>query len=126
MKSSDLLGPLEAEVMEIMWHKSNATVREVVAILSEQRNLAYTTVMTVMNNLVDKGLLHRIPKGRAFTYTTALSRDEFFALRSEEAVNQVIEQYGDLAIARFLEAVADIDPEQLERLRKLASRKRSD
>ena len=56
-----LLGPLEAEVTTLMWERRESTVREVVDSLRGRRELAYTTVMTIMNNLVTKGLLTRNP-----------------------------------------------------------------
>ena len=89
MAAPELLGPLESEVMEVMWLRGQATVREVLMALRPQRELAYTTVMTVMNNLVTKGLLERRPDGRAFTYVVALSREEFLKQKSQEAVTAV-------------------------------------
>ena len=56
---------------EVMWEVEQATVRQVVAILQERRSIAYTTVMTIMNNLVTKGLLKRIPQGKAYLYRVA-------------------------------------------------------
>jgi predicted transcriptional regulator len=117
---SGLLGPLESEIMAVMWEVERATVRQVVAILQERRSIAYTTVMTIMNNLVTKGLLKRIPQGKAYLYKVALSREAFLRRASEEAVSGVLARFGDLAIARFLEAAAKLPPEELERLKELA------
>jgi predicted transcriptional regulator len=117
---SGLLGPLESEVMELMWEVERATVRQVVAILQERRSIAYTTVMTIMNNLVTKAVLKRVPQGKAYLYQVALSREAFLRRASEESVSDVLARFGDLAIARFLEAAAKLPPEDLERLRRLA------
>ncbi len=123
MDPSDLLGPLEAEVMRVMWEKEQATVRQVVGSLQARRSVAYTTVMTIMSNLVGKGLLRRVPEGKAYSYTVALSREAFLEQKSREAVSEVITRFGDLAIARFMEAVARLEPDDLERLRQLATQK---
>jgi predicted transcriptional regulator len=106
--------------MEVMWAVERATVRQVVAILQERRSIAYTTVMTIMNHLVSKGLLKRIPQGKAYLYRVALSREAFLRRASEEAVSDVLARFGDLAIARFLEVAAKLPPEELERLKELA------
>jgi predicted transcriptional regulator len=123
MDPSVLLGPLEAEVMRVMWEKERATVRQVVDALQARRSVAYTTVMTIMNNLVTKGLLSRITEGKAYSYIMVLSSEAFLEQKSREAVSEVITRFGDLAIARFMEAVARLKPEDLERLQQLAARK---
>ena len=69
------LGKLEAAVMDILWSFGGSlTVREVLDRLPAQRNLAYTTVMTVLGNLLRKGLLDREPVGRAFSYRPTVTR----------------------------------------------------
>lgn len=125
MGTSDLLGPLESEVMEVMWGKGEATVRQVVDVLEPRRRVAYTTVMTIMSNLVKKGLLKSIPTGKAYLYTVALSREAFLERKAQEAVSEVLERFGDLAVARFMEAAARTNPEYLKRLQEVSSPKPS-
>jgi predicted transcriptional regulator len=103
-----------------MWEIERATVRQMVSRLQKRRSIAYTTVMTIMNNLVAKGLLKRIPQGKAYLYRVALSREAFIRRASEEAVSDVLARFGDLAIARFLEVAARLPPQDLERLKQLA------
>lgn len=124
MDPSSLLGPLESEVMNVIWTKGDVTVRDVLKVLSERRPIAYTTVMTVMNNLKTKGLLDRISSGKAFIYRAALTPEAFLETASREAVSGLLTQFGDLAIARFVEALADVRPEYIEQLHKLAARKK--
>ena len=59
-----LLGSLELQVMEFMWQTGEATVQQVVKTINRRRPIAYTTVMTVMGHLVDKGLLSRTMEGK--------------------------------------------------------------
>lgn len=69
------LGKLEAAVMNVLWSNDvPLTVREVLDRMPPQRNLAYTTVMTVLGNLVHKGLLEREAVGRAFSYRPTVTR----------------------------------------------------
>src|SRR5438552_8249711 len=73
-----LLGPLELAIMELMWARGPATVRDIVAALRPERVLAHTTVMTTMTHLVEKGLLRRAPLDRrTHLYEAALSREQF-------------------------------------------------
>lgn len=123
MGTSDLLGPLESKVMEVMWRSGEATVRQVMDVLEPPRGVAYTTVMTIMSNLVRKGLLRSTSTGKAYLYSVALSREAFLEHKAQEAVSEVLERFGDLAIARFMEAAARISPENLQRLREAGSPK---
>ena len=122
MDPTHLLGPLESEVMAAMWEMDQATVRELVDRLQQRRSIAYTTVMTIMNNLAIKGLLKRVSQGKAYQYQVVLSREAFIQRASEQAVSDVLARFGDLAIARFLEVTAELSPEDLERLKQLAGR----
>jgi len=77
-----LLGPLEKEVMDVVWMQGQANVRDVVAQM--ERPLAYTTVMTTLDRLYKKGLLERTMNERAFVYSPTLSREEWDRQRAGE------------------------------------------
>jgi predicted transcriptional regulator len=89
--SSTVLGPLESQVMEILWSRGESNVHGVVANLDAGKR-AYTTVMTTLDRLFKKGLLDRRKADRAFVYTPRYSRQEWENQRA-----------GDL-VARFLSA----------------------
>lgn len=74
------LGDLEAEVMRRIWARGGAvTVRDILGDLEQERPIAYTTVMTVMDNLRRKGWLSRRPEGRAYRYQPLVSGEEYSA-----------------------------------------------
>jgi predicted transcriptional regulator len=74
------LGDLEARVMRTIWARGwPATVRDIVGDLQRERPIAYTTVMTVMNNLRKKGWLRRQADGRAYRYEPLVSGEEYSA-----------------------------------------------
>ncbi len=75
------LGPTEARVMEAAWKKQAVTVKQVLFSLDGEPELAYTTVMTVMNRLADKGFLNRHKSGRSFSYEAASDRKTFLDRR---------------------------------------------
>lgn len=109
------LGPLENDVMDVLWRAGRSlTVRKVAAELNTGRPspLAYTTVMTVMSRLAGKGLLRRSRSGRRFEYEPVV------ADAADVAVRGVLDKFGDAALARFVER-AELDPALRTRLRKL-------
>lgn len=113
--SGGALGPLEADVMAVLWRMDGpASVRDVADRLNAVRPtpLAYTTVMTVMSRLAGKGIVVREPHGRGFVYTPAV------ADTAEIAVRGVLAEFGDAALARFVDQV-QLDPRLRARLRKL-------
>src|SRR5262245_20074016 len=97
------LHELESEVMEEIWARGEATVRDVQEALNapSARSRAYTTVLTVMTRLDGKGLLVRRRAGRLDVYAPALSRDEYARARAEAEVDGLLEDFGDLALAHF-------------------------
>ena len=81
-------GDLEAAIMASLWARpAPATVREILQDLSPGRTLAYTTVLTVVDNLFKKGWLRRDPDGRAYRYTPTLTREEYGARQLRHALD---------------------------------------
>ncbi|MGH3716735.1 MAG: BlaI/MecI/CopY family transcriptional regulator [Micromonosporaceae bacterium] len=108
------LGELEAAVMDRVWSWDRPTsVREVLDDLRRERDLAYTTVMTVMDNLHRKGVLTRERDGRAYRYLPAASREEHTAQLMEAALAGA----GDRT-ATLLRLVDRMDPDEVAALRK--------
>lgn len=112
------LGELENAIMEVLWRKSQATVREVHDALSRRRDLAYTTVMTVMTRLMDKKILCRQAQSDgSFLYKPCQSREEFSARTSRTIFAELLKNFGAVAVAQFVDALEEVDPKQLEILR---------
>jgi predicted transcriptional regulator len=106
-------GDLEAAVMDVLWRRgAPATVREVLAELTASRPLAYTTVMTVMDNLHRKGVLTREMEGRAWRYSPSRSRAEHSAAMLQEVLSAAGDR--DEVLMHF---VADLDPDAVASLR---------
>ena len=114
-----LLGELEAAIMDILWARDETTVREVVDELNQSRSLAYTTVLTVMGRLVDKGLLTQDKVGRAHLYRPAMSREAYAAQTAGQIIRSLVEDFGDIALAQFSQELQGLDPERLAALKAL-------
>lgn len=111
-----VLGPLEAEVMGVVWASDRpVTVREIMERLNGRANaqaLAYTTVMTVMNRLVEKDVLRRRKEGRGYVYEPTAADPAGIAVRA------VMRDFGDAALAHFVDE-ARTDPKLMRRLERL-------
>ena len=80
-------GDLEAVIMDRLWTRDvPVTVRDLFEELREERNIAYTTVMSIMDNLHRKGWLARERDGKAYRYTAVASREEYSARLMREAM----------------------------------------
>lgn len=100
------LGDLEAAVMEIVWVADNpVVVRDVLVKLTPERPLAYTTVMTVMDNLFRKGVLRREKEGRAWMYAAVMSRGEYIAQLMREVLASADDQTA--ALSHFVASMSD-------------------
>ena len=99
-------GELEAVVMERLWDREGATtVREVFDDMTRGREIAYTTVMSTMDNLHRKGWLGRERSGKAFRYWPTLTREEHSARLMREA----FESGGrsDVVLTHFFEQMSE-------------------
>ena len=118
------LGPFERQVMEKLWSQGSATVREFLA--DGEIHQAYTTVMTTMDRLYKKGLLDRVPEGRAFRYTPRHTPEEFQRDSALDSIRQLLSS-GDassLPLSYLVEALSAHDAQLLDELRLLVERKR--
>jgi predicted transcriptional regulator len=122
-KLDEMLGPLEAEVMKIIWGRGTALVSEVEAVLNTRRAnpLAYKTVLTICTRLSEKGVLSHEKEGRAFRYFPTMTESEFVAAQASKATDALLSRFGDVALSSFVDQVA-ADPEQLVALRALLGR----
>ncbi|MGH3467977.1 MAG: BlaI/MecI/CopY family transcriptional regulator [Thermocrispum sp.] len=108
-------GELESAVMERMWRADGATtVRAVLEELQQDRDIAYTTVMSTMDNLHRKRWLDREKHGKAFHYWPTLSREEYSARLMHEALEDA--ERPDIVLARFLEQIPHDDSTRLNRV----------
>jgi predicted transcriptional regulator len=110
-----LLGPLEAEIVRAAWAAGRpVSVRDLLERINDGRKppLAYTTVMTVMNRLADKEVLARRKEGRSYVYQPVADNPAALAVRG------VMRDFGDAALAQFVEQARG-DPKLLRRLQRL-------
>ena len=117
-------GPLEVRIMREAWTGAVPESFIVRDMLNRMPDLAYTTVMTILNRLADKGLLDMQRTGRRQPnrYRVHWSPDEFLAESSRRSAEKFIHLYGDAALAEFATRLEALSDEQVKRLRELGKR----
>jgi predicted transcriptional regulator len=93
--------PAELEVLKIVWDRGSATVRDVMLALAKRR--AYTSVMSLLNVMTEKGLLWRKPQGRAFLYSAGVERDRTLGRMVGDLVRRGFEGSPSALVARLLD-----------------------
>jgi BlaI family transcriptional regulator, penicillinase repressor len=115
---SIILTRQELQIMKVVWALNNATVKEVCDAMSQTKTVAYTTILTLMGILEEKGALVHTRSGRAFVYSPLLSRQQATRNQVRDVINRFFGGKPEVLIEDVLENET-IAPDQLEALRNL-------
>ncbi|NLW17367.1 MAG: BlaI/MecI/CopY family transcriptional regulator [Firmicutes bacterium] len=121
-----VLGELEADIMEYIWEHGACTVKQVHNYLNDERELAYTTVMTVMSRLAEKSLLRREQVGNAYRYHATVSREQFAQQIVGEVLDSLLGSFGEETISHFANRIGQVEEDRLLELEKAIRRKRGE
>ena len=113
---------LELEILKILWRDGASSVRHVREELAVFRNLAHTSVMTMMTIMVEKGYLKRSKKGKRYIYKPRISEEDTTQGMLGDIVERLFQGSTMTAMVHLLE-MSDVDEEELAELRKLMRRK---
>jgi predicted transcriptional regulator len=118
-KSTTLTGQ-ELEIMKIVWERENATVRDVYEALLERRKVAYTTVMTMMKILEEKGYLKKKQSDRAYVYRPAQPKAQVIGAMVREFVNRVFNGSAEPLLVHLVQehGLSQKDLEEIAKLRR--------
>lgn len=110
------LGPLETEILHIVWDIGTVTVKDVHArILSDpERELAYTSVTTILQRLAQKGWLLCDRQSRVYTWQSLVSKEQALALWAYEQLNQFLAVGNPDVIAAFADSLDQTSVDQLD------------
>ncbi len=112
--------PAELEVLQIIWEHGPRTVREVMNLLKPKRPRAYTSVMSLMSVMAEKGLLGQKPKGRAFIYSAKVSRDKTQSNMLSDLLNRAFDGSANALVAHLLQQ-AEPNRAELDEIHKTIS-----
>jgi BlaI family transcriptional regulator, penicillinase repressor len=116
--------PGELEVLQIIWQHGACTVRQVLQELNKTRERAYTSVMSLLNVMVEKGLLQREPEGKAFLYSAAVQEQPTLRRMVGDLVERVFRGSPRMLVAHALEQT-DPSPHELDELQQLIDQYRA-
>ena len=122
-RPSPTLTPHELEIMKVVWSRGHTTVRDVYEALLEERKIAYTTVMTMMNVLERKGHLRKKAEGRSFLYRPTRPQRQVVGSMVREFVQRVFGGSAAPLLAHLLDEER-LTPEDLDALAKRIKGKR--
>jgi predicted transcriptional regulator len=116
------LHELEEAVMGVVWRCEEVSVRGVMEVLNGRGDAdrAYTTYMTIMSRLDGKGLLTRRREGKTDFYRAVFSRERYADLRARAAIDSVVDQFGEVALAHIARQMARLDPQHRRSLERIA------
>jgi len=108
----------ELEIMKIVWGRQTSTVRDVYEALLERRKVAYTTVMTMMKILEQKGYLRRKQVDRAYVYRPAQPKNQVIANMVRDFVNRVFNGSAEPLLVHLIEdqGLSEVEIEEIRRL----------
>lgn len=119
------LGELEAAVLSALWSSAAPlSVREVLAQVKRRPALAYTTVLTVLDRLHDKGLVTREKEGKAFLYRASASREAWLGEQAARALTAGSGPASSAVLMAFLDSAERADPALVEQLSSLIEARR--
>jgi predicted transcriptional regulator len=125
-RSKTLTGQ-ELEIMKVVWEREEATVRDVYQALLEKRKVAYTTVMTMMKILEQKGYLKKSQEERAYVYRAAQPKRQVIGAMVRDFVNRVFNGSAEPLLVHLVEEhhLTPKDLEEIAQLRKAEPRRKS-
>jgi predicted transcriptional regulator len=111
---SIILTRQELQIMKVVWDRGAATVREVCDVMSQKKPTAYTTILTLMGILEEKGALMHARVGRAYVYRPVLSRSQ----ATQNQLNDLVTRFFDGRKDKLIETILDsgMESDQLEQV----------
>ncbi len=118
-----VLGELEADVMNLLWQQPNQSVVQVEERLRRKRDIAHTTVLTTLDRMHRKGYLSRKKQGKAFIYSPRYTREEFERGLAQEVLSALLVGMGEPVLSTFIDLVGE-DDGKLDKLEALIKQNR--
>lgn len=109
-------GSLEAKIMDILWEAEELSIKEVQLRLEKEKQINFNTVMTVMNRLLEKGILQKRLKGRLSLFRPVESKEMFIEQQSKRLTENLMDEFGGVVINHMIDALKDVDQSLLDKL----------
>lgn len=123
-KKARFLGELEREVMDTLWKESPLSGREVYERLSRNRTLALTTILTILNRLVQKGFVRKASGKKVYLFQPTISRDEWQAAVGRELLLQALNLSPQTVLSTFANVLTTLPSDEFLQLMAEVEKKR--
>lgn len=120
-----ILGHLEQDILDILWSKKEVSSKEIFINIKYERNIALTTVFTVLERLVKRGLVEKVKRNH-YIFRPTITKAEFARKVSYEIFKEIFKKSADEATESFVDVLADINPLELDRLKTVIERKKKE
>jgi predicted transcriptional regulator len=117
------LGDLQLKIMQVLWDEKEATVSKVHELLARERELAYTTVATMLRKMEARGLVNHRNEGRTFVYLPAVEAGDVTRSMADDLVDRLFNGSLTEAVQHLL-TTREVSRDELTRLERLISEKR--
>jgi predicted transcriptional regulator len=109
-------GTLEAKIMELLWGANELSIKDVQQRLEKDKPVNFNTVMTVMNRLIDKGILEKRLQGRLSLYRPTQTKEDFIEDQSKKLTENLLDEFGGVVINHMIDALTEVDKSLLDKL----------
>lgn len=123
---SKIIGHLEQDLLETLWKDGSCTGKEIHARIKSRRDIALTTVLTVLERLVKKGLVKKAKGQTVYGYMSACTKEEFAKRLSGDVLKGIIGISASGAAASFVDMLGSADPDELDRLSAIIESKKKE
>lgn len=109
-------GTLEAKIMELLWEANELSIKDVQQRLEKDKPVNFNTVMTVMNRLLDKGILEKRLQGRLSIFRPTQTKEDFIEDQSKKLTENLLDEFGGVVINHMIDALTEVDKSLLDKL----------
>lgn len=109
-------GTLEAKIMELLWEAEELSIKDVQQRLEKDKPVNFNTVMTVMNRLLDKGILEKRLQGRLSLFRPTQTKEDFIEDQSKKLTENLLDEFGGVVISHMIDALTEVDKSLLDKL----------
>ncbi len=112
-----VFGELEAQIMEVIWEQGSASIKEVKDKLKNRyKDVSFNTVMTVMNRLVDKGVLKKKIDKKVSVYSAKINKEQLSKIMARDMIGAIFRDPQIFSALNFADLASDLDKKSLEKL----------
>ena len=116
------MGELEEQVMQLVWKFPDSSIKDIHKELQKTRNLAYTTVATILERLFEKGIVAKTEKDGVNVFRANVSRERYSKFIAKHLIKKFVYSFGDAAITSFAESIDELPQDKRDHFKMLLNK----